>query len=48
MAIAPEDGALVDVPEATAAYRFHTHEAAVRAAAELNRLGSEVDVVKVA
>jgi hypothetical protein len=48
VAIAPEDGGLRDVPEAAAAYLFHTHEAALRAAAELNRLGSEVDVVKVA
>jgi len=48
VAIAPEDGGLRDVPDAAAAYLFHTHEAALRAAAELNRLGSEVDVVKVA
>lgn len=47
IAIGPEDGALVDVEEAAQAYRFHTHEAALRAASELNKLGAGVDVLKV-
>jgi hypothetical protein len=38
---------LLDVPDAGSAYLFHTHEAALRAAGELNRLGGSVDVVKV-
>ena len=47
MAIAGEDQHLEDVADAMAAHRFHTHEAALRAAEELNRLGQgPVDVVK--
>jgi hypothetical protein len=38
----------VDVVEAEKAYLFHTHEAALRAAGELKRLGNGcVDVVKI-
>jgi hypothetical protein len=48
LAINPGDGQLRDVPIIPQAYQFHTHEAALRAAGELNRLGGEaVDVVKV-
>lgn len=47
LAIASADGALLDVAEASDAYLFHTHEAALRAASELNRLGSAVDVLKI-
>jgi len=47
LAIAGEDQHLEDVADALAAHRFHTHEAALRAAEELNRLGQgPVDVVK--
>lgn len=43
-----EDQHLVDVATPVEAHRFHTHEAAIRAAEELNRLGEgPVDVVKV-
>jgi hypothetical protein len=42
------DGQLLAVAVVPEAYQFHTHEAALRAASELNRLGGEaVDVVKV-
>jgi hypothetical protein len=47
LAIAQEDGSLLDVAEVGQAYMFHTHEAALRAATELNRLGAAVDVLKV-
>ena len=47
LAIGPEDGGLLDVEEAAQAYLFHTHEAALRAATELNKLGDAVDVLKV-
>lgn len=48
IAIDGGDQSLIDVPEAHQAYGFHTHEAALRAAGELNRLGSGgVDVVKI-
>jgi hypothetical protein len=43
----PQDGELIDVAEPNQAYLFHTHEAAVRAASELNNLGAAVDVLKV-
>jgi hypothetical protein len=47
IAIDLRDQSLVDVVEPEQAYLFHTHEAALRAAGELNRLGSgAVDVVK--
>ena len=39
---------VVEVEDSQAAYRFHTHEAALRAADELNRLGKgPMDVMKV-
>ena len=47
LAIDARDQSLLDVPDAGSAYLFHTHEAALRAAGELNRLGGSVDVVKV-
>ncbi|MFM7085703.1 MAG: hypothetical protein ACKOXO_01730 [Cyanobium sp.] len=48
IAIASSDQSLKDVEDLQQAYFFHTHEAALRAAVELNRLGSGViDVVKV-
>jgi hypothetical protein len=48
IAIDRADQSLIDVDTAEEAYGFHTHEAALRAAGELNRLGSDmVDVVKV-
>ncbi len=48
IAIDTLDQSLVDVVDPEHAYLFHTHEAALRAAGELNRLGSgAVDVVKV-
>jgi hypothetical protein len=47
IAIDGKDQSLIDVQSADQAYGFHTHEAAVRAAGELNRLGGgKVDVVK--
>jgi hypothetical protein len=48
VSIRPDDQGLGDVSDPMAAYLFHTHEAAVRAAGELNRLGGDgFDVVKV-
>jgi hypothetical protein len=48
LAISAEDQSLRDVEELQQAYFFHTHEAALRAAVELNRLGADrVDVVKI-
>jgi hypothetical protein len=48
IAIAAQDQSLQDVDDVQQAHFFHTHEAALRAAVELNRLGSgAVDVVKV-
>ncbi|MEI6032597.1 MAG: hypothetical protein WCQ20_15760 [Synechococcaceae cyanobacterium ELA739] len=48
LAIAAEDQSLLDVVGLEQAYFFHTHDAALRAAGELNRLGlGSVDVVKV-
>jgi porphobilinogen deaminase len=42
------DQSLVDVSDPASAYLFHTHEAALRAAGELNRLGGDgFDVVKI-
>ena len=47
LAIDGKDQSLVDLQFADQAYGFHTHEAALRAAGELNRLGSRaVDVIK--
>jgi hypothetical protein len=47
IAIDGQDQSLVDVLEPELAYLFHTHEAALRAASELNRLGKgSIDVVK--
>ncbi|MEB3352974.1 MAG: hypothetical protein VKM34_01870 [Cyanobacteriota bacterium] len=48
IAIHPDDQSLIDVSDPAVAHGFHTHEAALRAASELNRLGrGNVDVVKV-
>lgn len=47
LAIDQQDQGLVDVADTAHAYLFRTHEAALRAAGELNRLGGSVDVVKV-
>ena len=47
LAIDQADQSLKDVTDLASAYLFHTHEAALRAAGELKRLGSTVDVVKV-
>lgn len=47
LAIDQGDQSLKDVADLESAYLFHTHEAALRAAGELKRLGSSVDVVKV-
>jgi len=48
IAISATDQSLQDVPDVQQAHFFHTHEAALRAAVELNRLGSDsVDVVKI-
>ena len=48
IAINTGDQSLKDVTESHQAYLFHTHEAAIRAAEELNKLGQDlVDVMKV-
>lgn len=47
IAISAGDGSLLDVEDPAKAYLFHTHEAALRAASELNKLGAAVDVLKV-
>ncbi|MFM7314077.1 MAG: hypothetical protein ACKO0M_13080 [Cyanobium sp.] len=48
ISISSQDQSLKDVEELEQAYFFHTHEAAPRAAVELNRLGSGgIDVVKI-
>ncbi|MEX0588141.1 MAG: hypothetical protein WD136_02695 [Cyanobium sp.] len=48
VAIAGEDQSLVDVGSTSEAFLFHTHEAALRAANELNREGrGPIDVVKI-
>jgi hypothetical protein len=48
LAIRPEDQSLEDVEDLQSAYFFHTHEAALRAAVELNKLSVDrVDVVKI-
>jgi hypothetical protein len=48
VAIAGEDQRLVDVGSTSEAFLFHTHEAALRAATELNHTGrGPLDVVKV-
>lgn len=48
VAMGGEDLHLVEVGTAEQAYLFHTHEAALRAASELNHLGEgPLDVVKV-
>ena len=49
IAIDPQDQSLIDVADPQAAHGFHTHEAALRAAGELNKLGGGsggVDVIK--
>jgi len=48
LAIDAGDQGLIEVADPTLAHGFHTHEAALRAASELNRLGRPtVDVVKI-
>lgn len=48
IALSPADQSLLDVEDVKQAHFLHTHEAALRAAGEINRLGSRrVDVVKV-
>ncbi|KMM17648.1 hypothetical protein [Synechococcus sp. GFB01] len=48
LTINPEDQRLQEVGSAAEAYLFHTHEAALRAAQDLNQNGlGPVDVVKV-
>jgi hypothetical protein len=48
VSIRPSDQGLEDVSDPASAFLFHTHEAALRAAGELNRLGGDgFDVVKV-
>lgn len=48
IALKKEDQSLRDVSDVQEAHFFHTHEAALRAAIELHRLGSgSFDVVKV-
>jgi hypothetical protein len=47
LAIGPRDGELIDVAQPDQAYLFHTPEAALRAAGQLNNLGDAVDVLKV-
>ena len=48
IAIAAADQSLLNVEELDRAYFFHTHDAALRAAVELNHLGlGVVDVVKI-
>lgn len=48
IAIDPRDQSLVDVEDAARAHGFHTHEAALRAAGELQKLGHQgIDIVKI-
>lgn len=48
IALDPGDQSLMDVETTAQAYSFHTHEAALRVAGELRRLGQGlIDVVKV-
>jgi hypothetical protein len=48
LAIEQVDQGVIEVDDSRRAYLFHTHEAALRAADELNRLGQgPVDVMKV-
>jgi len=48
IALKQEDQSLEDVSDLQQAHFFHTHEAALRAAIELHRLGSgDFDVVKI-
>lgn len=48
LAIGPDGQSLIVVPESAQAHLFHAHDAAVRAARELNAEGrGPVDVVKV-
>jgi hypothetical protein len=48
LAIAGEEQNLVDVGSTSEAFLFHTHEAALRAATNLNRVGrGPLDVVKI-
>ncbi len=47
VSIRPDDEGLGDVSDPAEAYLFRTHEAALRAAGELNRLGADgFDVVR--
>lgn len=48
LAVGGENQQVVEVATSAEAYLFHTHEAALRAAVEINRIGQgPVDVVKV-
>ena len=48
LAIDRDGSSLIEVEQASDGYRFHAHEAAIRAAKELNDTGrGPVDVVKV-
>ena len=48
LAVQPHDQAVTEVTQPGEAYLFHTHEAALRAAQELNNTGrGPVDVVKI-
>ncbi|MEB3352944.1 MAG: hypothetical protein VKM34_01720 [Cyanobacteriota bacterium] len=48
LALEGQDQQLAEVAQASEAYLFHTHEAALRAAQELNHSGrGPVDVVKI-
>ena len=48
LSISAQDQSLRDVNDLDQAYFFHTHEAALRAAVELNRLSDGgIDVVKI-
>jgi hypothetical protein len=48
LAVQGSDQAVTEVGQARDAYLFHTHEAALRAAQELNHTGrGPVDVVKI-
>lgn len=48
LAVNAENQKVIEVASNAEAYLFHTHEAALRAAVEINRLGQgPVDVVKV-
>ena len=48
LAVACDDGSVIEVEQASDGHQFHAHEAAIRVAKELNDTGrGPVDVVKV-